>query len=157
MCWKRGRRDEGRTHTTQGTQQLPSLSSLILTPTVYPKSSPPLPTRTRPLFLRYTRVNKCLFPMLHNRQMPPPPPPNLFKHSSTSIAKTHIRLRLPLSLRAHLNARNKTPAFILNFLSPHRHQTRQHPLPPKTCHERILGKRWFFPLFPRFTSTVFSL
>ena len=107
--------------------------------------------------MRCTRVNKCLVCMEHSPQLPTSPPPKLYKPSSNSLGRAHDRLRLPLPLRTHPPARNKTPSFILNFPPPHQHLTRQTPTPSQPCRERIFGKTVVLPFFPRLRSTVYSL
>jgi hypothetical protein len=143
---ERGRKD---THNTRHT----ATSLFLFTvphPNIIPQVFPTLTNTHEALVLPLHTRKQVSLSYVTPREMLPPPPPNLFKHSSTSLATTHLRLRLPFPFRTQLTTRNMTLPFIINFLSPHRHQTRPAPTPSYTCHERILEKRWFFPLFPIF-------
>jgi hypothetical protein len=136
------------------TQHMDTTTSLFLFSVPHPNSIPPV-------FATLTNTHEALVLALHTRKQvslsyvtqPPnasPSPPNLFKHSSTSLATTHLRLRLPLPLRTHLTARNKTLPFILNFLSHQRHQTRSSPSPSYNLPREDFGKSLVFPSFPSF-------
>ncbi len=85
--------------------------------------------------------------MEHSPQMPTSPPPKLYKPSSNSLSRTHDRLRIPLPLRTHPPARNKTPSFIRNFLPPHQHPTRPTPTPSQPAARGFLEKGGFSCFF----------